>query len=237
MRRVAISQRDRPDAGRNAVVADLHDPDGVAADADVLRLVEGAAFPPDGAAEVPAPAGNFLAIEDVDTQGHAPLVADRAAPEDAALQAVAAVSARHPRDGARLEAVQVLPQHDIDRAAHGVAAESAQALAAQKLDALDRRERQGIQIAGGRGVRPAIDQDQQRLPSGEEVADDAGIQQLLESLGAGPLQKIPVALRDDARDGREVAGLGRARRHHGQDGKRSQYGLQRTPPSVSSCAG
>ena len=88
-------------------------------------------------------AGDLLAVKDVDAHGHVSAGADRAAPHYAALARVAAVAARHPGDGAHVEAVQILPQHEVECATYsGVAAERPQALASQHLDALDRRERE-----------------------------------------------------------------------------------------------
>ena len=218
VRRVALPQRDGPEVGPVSACVPLNNKDGVAADADVLRLVERAALHPFGAAVVPALRGDFLALEEVHAEGHAP-VSDRAAPEDAALPAVAAVPGRQPDKHLRLDAVQVGAEHDVERAAHGMAVESTQAFTAQKLEALDGREGQGVQIARGRGVGPAVDQDEQRLPSGEEVADDAGLQQLLERLGAGTLDEIPLELGDDTRCGRQRAGMGGTRRECGDHGK------------------
>ena len=233
VRRVAIPQRDRPGRpGPFSVLVQGDDKDGVATEADVLRVAERAARRPHGAAVVPAPRGDLVAPDDVRPDGH-PSVADRAAPEDAALPAVAAFPGRHPRERPYLESVQIRPQHDVERAAHGAAAERAQGLAAQKLDALDGRERQDIQIAGGGGERPAVDHHEQRLPSREEVADGAGVQQLLQRLGAGTLDEVPLELGDDARGGREGAGVGHVRRQHGENGKRSQQGLHRDSSSDS----
>ncbi|MDE0354405.1 MAG: hypothetical protein OXK20_01960 [Deltaproteobacteria bacterium] len=232
-RRVALPQRHRP----YWIVAPYKfvfvvpfqrdDENGVAGDADILGLAESAALNPGGAAVPPAASGNFLAVEDIHPEGHASSLAERAAPEDAALQAVAAAPARQPRDHARLEAIQVLPEHDIERAARGGAADGAQAVGAENLDALHRREGQGFQIAAGAGVRPAIHQDEQRLPPGEEVADDAGVQQLLERLGARTLDEIPVVRGDHTRRRRERAGLRRARHQQRQHGKRCQKRLHR----------
>ena len=194
LRRVAISQRNGSYALERSVRVTPDDPDRVAADADIAGFGERAVFLPDGAAELPAPCRDFLAPENIDADGHAPAaLADGAAPEDAALPAVAAFLAWHPRDGARLEAVHVPPHHDIDRAVHRDAAELAQALSAQQLDSLDCRKRQGVEIAVAGAVGSSVDQDQQDLSAGVEVADDAGIKQFLECLGAGPLDEVPVA--------------------------------------------
>ena len=149
-------------------------------------------------------AGDLLAVEDVDADGHVSACADRAAPYNAALARIAAVSARHPGDGAHVEAVQILPQHEVECATYrGVAAERSQALGSQHLDALDRREREGIQIVRGRCVGPPIHHDEQIAPSGEEVAEDARIEHFAESLGAGALDEAAVVLGDDLRGWRE----------------------------------
>ena len=232
VRRVALPQRDRPRAGHDSAFISLEDKHRIAADADIPRLVERAALLPDGAAVVPAPSGDLLAPKDVRADGHAAF-ADHATPEDAALPAVAAVPARQPREHTRLEAVQIGPEHDVERTAHGVAVESAQAVAAQELQAFDGRERQRIQIAGSGRVRPAVDQHQQRLPPGEEVPGNAGVQQFLERLGAGPLDEVPLELGDDAWLRRQSAGMNGMRRECGDYGKRSQQGLHRNTPSVS----
>ena len=137
----------------------------------VSRLVERAALRPGRAAVVTARGRDLLALEDVHADGHPPL-AERAAPEGAALQSVASVLAREAGEQSRLEAVQVGPQHDVEGAPHGACAERAQGLAAEELDALDGREGQGIEVAGGGGVGPAVDEDEQRLAAGEEVAGE-----------------------------------------------------------------
>ena len=131
------------------------------------------------------PALDLLAVEDVNADGHVPASADFAAPYDTALARVAAVAARHPSNGAQVEAVQILPQHEVERATYrGVAADCPQALASQHLDALNRREREGVQIVCGRRVGPPVHQDEQVAPSGEEVAEDARVEHLAERLGA-----------------------------------------------------
>ena len=233
-RRVALPERDGSDAGRPAILP-LDDPDRVAPDTHVLRLVERASVNPLGAAVLPAPRGDLLAAEDVHADRHAPL-ADRAPPEGAPLPAVAAVPGRHPRDRPHLDAVEVVSQHDVERAANGGPAEGAEGVAAQDLDALDGRERQGIQVARGGRVGPAVDQNEERLAPGEEVAVDAGVEQLLERLGAGTLDEVPLVLGDDAGGGRKWAGMGRVRGQHGDDGKQSQKGLHRNSLPVSAIA-
>ena len=64
------------------------------------------------------PADDLLAVEDVDADCQVSAGADRAAPYDAPLARVAAVAARYPGDGAHVEAVQILPQHEVECATH-----------------------------------------------------------------------------------------------------------------------
>ena len=160
--------------------------------------------------------GDLLAVEDVDADGHVPAGADRAAPYDAALARVAAVAARQPGNGTRVEAVQILPQHKVECAAHrSVAAERPQALGSQHLDALDRREREGVQIVRGRCVGPSVHHDEQVAPPGKEVADDARVEHLAKRLGAGAFDEAAVVLGDDLRGRRQRAGMDLTRREHG----------------------
>ena len=78
--RVALPQRDRSYAGRGSVLIPPDDPDGVAADADILRLVERAAVRPGRAAVLSALRGDFLALEEVYAECHAAL-ADHKPPQ------------------------------------------------------------------------------------------------------------------------------------------------------------
>ena len=179
--------------------------------------------------------GDFLTVDHIHAEGHAPL-AQRAAPEDAALPGIAAVPARYPRDGTRFEAVQILPEHDIERAAQRGAAYGAQAVAAENLDALYGRKRQGFQIAAGGGVRPAVHQDEQRLSPGQEVADDAGIQQFLERLRTRAFDKAPVIRGDNARSRCQRPCIGFFHRRCGEkdkQGERNQENLHRKSNFVS----
>ena len=161
------------------------------------------------------PALDLLAVEDVDADAHVSAGADRAAPNGAALARVAAVAARQSGDGAHVDAVQILPQHEVECATYrGLAPERPQALGSQHLDALDRRERQGVQVVCGRCVRPPVHQDEKVAPSGEEVTDDARVEHLAERLGAGAFDEAAVVLGDDLRGRRQRAGTHLNRREH-----------------------
>ena len=122
--------------------------------------------------------------------------------------AVATLAARLPRERAHRRAVPILPEHDVEGVADGIAAERAEALAPQHLDALHGGERQGVEVACRRAVGRAIHQHGQRLPAGQQIADDPGVQQFLKVLGAGPLEKVALQRDDDPGRGREGACVG-----------------------------
>ena len=130
------------------------------------------------------------------------------APRSVALVTLAPRAARPPRERAHRRAVPILPEHDVEGVADRTAAGRAEALAAQQLDALHGGERQGVEVASRRGVGRAVHQHGQRLPAGQQIADDPGIQKLLKVLGAGPLEKVALQRDDDPRRGREGAGVG-----------------------------
>ena len=230
LRPVALAERHRS----QLALARVEHVDRVAAYAHVLRLGEAPARCPLRAAVLAGAAGDLLAVEDVDADGQVSAFAEPATPYDAALAGVAAVAGRHPGDGAHVEAVQILPQHEVECASYrGVPGEGAQALGSQHLDALDRREREGVQIMRGRCVGPPVHQDEQVAPSGKEVADDPCVEHLSERLGAGALDEAAVVLGDDLRGWRQRAGMDLARRQHGGRGERREDSSHRRLPITS----
>ena len=126
------------------------------------------------------------------------------------MKSVTAILVRQPRERSCFETVQVLPQHNVDRAAKGIAARRALAVAAQKFEALDDGIRQGTQVTGRAGIRSVVDQDGRAtagLPC-KKLAHDAGI------------QKFPVTIREDARGRGERPRVDRRRHEDDENRKR-----------------
>ena len=90
-----------------------------------------------------------------------------------------------------------------------MAAERPQALGSQHLDALDRRQRNGVQVVPGRRVGTPVHHNEQVAPAGEEVADDSRVEQLAERLGAVALDEAAVVLGNDLRGRRQRAAMDR----------------------------
>ena len=130
------------------VVALGRDEDGVAAHRNAGRVGERAAWRPLGAAVLPRRVGNFLASEDIHSDGHMAL-ADLASPQGAALLHTAACVCRPGGEGRGLDALGAAPEHDVDSPGDGVPTVQSSGAAAQDLNALHRRYRQGGQIEGG----------------------------------------------------------------------------------------
>ena len=201
--RSGIAERRVAFAERNAsqfALAPVEDVNGVAAATHVFRLGETSVPRPLRTAVLAGAADDLLAVENVDAEGQVSVGPDLAAPYDTALARVAAVAARQPGDSAHVEAVKIIPQHEVECATYsGVAVERPQALCSQHFNAFDRRERDRVQIVRSRRVGPTVHQDEQVAPSGEEVADNARVKHLAKRLSTGPLNEAAVVLGDDLR--------------------------------------
>ena len=110
MRLVATAERDGSQFIRTSV-ENIH---RVASDSHVFRFGKAPVVHPLRTAVLASAADNLLAVEDVDTDGHMSAGTDRAAPYDSSMMRVPAVTGRHPRDGANVESVQIVPQHEVE---------------------------------------------------------------------------------------------------------------------------
>ena len=122
---------------------------------------------PAGATEVPVGVAYLVPVKDVRPDHHVS-VANRTAPQRAAMLGIATGSGRSFGAQPDLGAFVVVPEHDVDRAADRMPAVQGGGAVVQYLDALDRRDRQGVEIDGGRrsGGRTSVD-EQRHAPGAE----------------------------------------------------------------------
>ena len=193
---VGVGQRTRIAAARTGaeragyrVIVIVRQKQRVAADADADRVVEGPALGPGGAAVGPVPSADLGAPEtvDADRQAAAP---DLAAPQGAGILDGAALLARPLRAGPGDRAVDIAPQHDVDRA-NATAGMQRRGAVADKFDPFDGRGRQRIQGQGG----APVDHDDRSGHLGpvhaEIVVCVQARHQIRDGRRAGPLDFMP----------------------------------------------